>query len=120
MSASRGMRMAMIAPFAIVGMAVFVALGGFIMRALWNALLPPLFGLPSVTFWQALGLLVLSRLLFGGFGVHGMRGQRYRPVSERWPEMTPEQRERFRRGMWGRFGFAPTTREQDEREAPRL
>ena len=34
---------------------------------LWNWLMPAMFGLQTVTFWQALGLLVLSKILFGGF-----------------------------------------------------
>ena len=120
MSMSRGQRMMTIAPFAIAGMALFVALGGAIVRALWNALLPPLFGWPAVTFWQALGLLVLCRLLFGGFGMSGSRGGGHRrPLSERWKDMGPEERERFRRGMWGRMGFAPTSRAEDEGEPPR-
>lgn len=60
-----------IAPVAIVGFAVFVALGGWVVRALWNWLLPPLFGWHTITFWQALALLALCRILFGGFGMHG-------------------------------------------------
>ena len=121
MSTSRGVRMLMFAPLAIVGMALFAALGGVIVRALWNALLPPLFGWPVVTFWQALGLLVLSRLLFGGFGMGGARGgASRRPLSERWKDMSHDERERFRRGMWGRMGFAPSSREDDERDAPRI
>jgi hypothetical protein len=35
---------------------------------LWNWLLPPLFGWRQITFWQALGILALCRILFGGFG----------------------------------------------------
>jgi hypothetical protein len=41
-----------IAPLAIVALVLFVALGGAVVRLLWNWLLPPLFGWPQVTFWQ--------------------------------------------------------------------
>ena len=48
---------------AIVAVAVF----GFVVRGLWNALIPAIFGWHTITFWQAVGLLVLSKILFGGF-----------------------------------------------------
>jgi hypothetical protein len=92
-------------PVVILAFVLFVALGGEIVRFLWNALLPPLFGVPPITFWQALGVLVLSRILFGGFGLGGGSGRHYR---RRWEAMTPEERERIRermrarvRGRWG-------------------
>ena len=90
-----------IAPLAILGMLVFITIGGEIVMRLWNWLLPALFGWREVTFWQALGLLVLCRILFGGLGCRGFGHNNSR--------MTPEQRERFRQGMRKRFGFGPTT-----------
>ncbi len=83
-----------IVPAAILGMVLFTLLGGGIVRGLWNWLLPSLFGFPQITFWQALGILALSRILFGGFGLGGgHRGRR------RWGRMSPEERERFRHGI---------------------
>lgn len=97
-----------IAPFAIAGMILFVFLGGQLVRLLWNALLPELFGWPEITFWQALGLLVLSRILFGGSGFHGSGRSDYRRrMADRWAGMTPEERERVRQGWRGRLGFVP-------------
>ena len=94
------------APLALIGMALFAFLGGTVVRELWNWLLPSLFGWPRIHFWQAIGLLALCRLLFGGFGMHGSYGPRARRrIIERWEAMTPEERERFRQGMHGRFGF---------------
>ena len=79
---------------------------------LWNWLLPPLFGWRQITFWQALGILALCRILFGGFGCHGSwRSNFRRRMAERWEHMTPEERERFRQGMRGRCGFGPSTSE---------
>ena len=59
---------ALIAPPAIV---LFVWLFGELVMHLWNWLLPPLFGWHLITFWQALGLLLLSRILFGSWGSGG-------------------------------------------------
>ena len=67
----RWKRVLMIAPLAIVGMLLFAFIGGEIVLHLWNWLLPPLFGFRAVTFWQALALLALCRILFGGFGRGG-------------------------------------------------
>jgi hypothetical protein len=87
---------------------------------LWNWLAPPLFGLPLLGFWQALALLALCRILFGGFGFHGGRQPGYRGhmagrmadrmadrFAERWQRMTPEERERFRQRVRERCGFDP-------------
>jgi len=99
-------RWAFLAPLALLGFLLFIALGGVVVRELWNWLLPPLFGWHPVTFWQALGLLALCRILFGGFGIHGPpRSRLRRRMAERWDAMTPEERERMRQGMRGRFGF---------------
>lgn len=80
----------------------FVALGGFVVQQLWNWLLPALFGVPSITFWRALGLLALSRILVGGWGFGGGSGHHYR---RRWEAMTPEERERVRQRMRERLGL---------------
>lgn len=108
------------APLAILAVLLFIVIGGEIVRLLWNALLPPLFGLPSITFWQALGILALSRILFGGFGCRGssrsnMRGRMADRmadrVAERWDAMTPDERERFRQRLRDRCGFDPVAGE---------
>ena len=101
-----------LAPLAILGMLALVALGGEIVLQLWNWLLPALFGLHQITFWQALGILILCRILFGRLGGSSSyrRGFRRR-MAERWEQMTPEERERFRQGMRGRCGLGPTASE---------
>ena len=96
-----------IAPAAIVGMAVFIAIGGEIVMLLWNWLVPGLFGWAHITFWQAIGLLALCRILFGGFGAHGIRSNVRRRMYERCEQMTPEEREKFRQGLHGKWGGAP-------------
>ncbi len=101
-------RMLMLAPLAIVGFAAFVAAGGWVVQHLWNWLLPTLFGWPVVSWWQAIGLLALCRILFGGFGMHGGPSSRFRGrMEDRWNRMSPEERERMREGIRGRFGGEP-------------
>ena len=109
---TRKMKLIFIAPLAILGIFLFIAIGGEIVLQLWNWLLPPLFGWREITFWQALGILVLCRILFGGWGSHGSgRSDFRRRMKERCENMTPEERERFQQGMRGRCGFGPSTSE---------
>jgi hypothetical protein len=78
---------------------------GFVVKQVWNWLMPSVFGLHLISFWQALGLLVLGRLLLGGFAGPFRRGMHWRGrMMERWAQMTPEERERFRAGVQGRCG----------------
>src|SRR5713101_785881 len=112
----RRKRLIWIAPLAILGMVVFIAIGGEIVLQLWNWLLPPLFGWRPITFWQALGLLALCRILFGGFGWHGsgrsnIRRRMEERMAERCEHMTPEERERFRQRMRERWVFGTSTSE---------
>ncbi len=101
-----------IAPLAILGVLLFAALGGEVVKLLWNWLLPPLLGWPQITFWQALGLLVLCRLLFRGFGFPGSSGSRMRRrMQEHTARLTPEEREQCRQRMRERWGFGPSTGE---------
>ncbi len=87
---------------------VFIALGGYVVMRLWNWLLPSLFAWHMITFWQALGLLLLCRILFVRIGSSGMaRANFRRRLKERWGHMTPEERERFRHGMRARCGSFP-------------
>jgi hypothetical protein len=87
-----------------------VALLSFVVMSLWNQLVPGLFGGPSLHFWQAAGLLVLSRLLVGGLRGHSGHWHghwRNRMWRERWESMTPEERERLREKFKHRCGWGP-------------
>src|ERR1041385_8819797 len=102
---SRKKRLLLIAPLAILGMLLFIAVGDALVMQLWNWLLPQLFAWPEINFWQALGLLALCRILFGGFGLRGRgRSCTWGRTGGRCMQMTPEQRERFRQGVRERFG----------------
>lgn len=75
----------------------FVAVFGLAVMLLWNWLMPDLFGLQAISFWQAAGLLVLCKILFGGLGGHhhGHGCHHGNKLRERWENMTPEERERI-------------------------
>lgn len=93
---------------------IFIAGFGQAVLHLWNWLMPALFGLPAITFWQAVGLLSLSWILFGGFrgfggsARHSYGGRGRWEKWQRWQEMTPEERDALRealeRGACGRPG----------------
>ena len=90
----------------ILGILILVAIAviafGFAVEWLWNHLMPAIFGLHAISYWQALGLLVLGRILFGGFrGGHAGRGNWRARMIRRWEDMTPEERDKFRAGMRG-------------------
>lgn len=85
----------------------FVAVLSLVVMSLWNALIPSLFHGPTLQYWQAVGLLVLSRILFGGFrGRHGWHG-RGGMWRHRWESMTPEERERLRARFKHGCGWEP-------------
>jgi len=87
--------------------ALLIAVCGEVVMHLWNALVPELFGLRAITFWQGVGLLVLCRILFGGLGCHGSDRDSGRRRAER-ENMTPEEREKFRQGLRSRCGGLET------------
>lgn len=87
---------------AITAFIVFIAIGGVAVLELWNWLLPTLFGVPQISFLQALGILALSRILFGGSGLSTIkRSSSRRPAAERWEALTTEEREFLRQRARG-------------------
>jgi hypothetical protein len=77
----------------------FIAALGWVVMALWNAVIPAAFaGARVIDYAHALGLLVLSRILFGGLRGHG--GWHGRRHWRRWEQMTPKEREKFQQGRF--------------------
>ncbi len=98
-----------IVPLAILAMLLFAVIGGEVVLRLWNWLLPPLFGWRQITFWQALGLLILCRIFLGGSRWRSPgRSSFRRCMAERCQPRTPEEREQFRQRVREYFGFGPT------------
>jgi hypothetical protein len=116
----RGMWIGKIIVFVVLAVGVF----GLATQLLWNWLVPALFNGPVLTYWQTLGLLVLSKILFSGFGGKGGRWGHHhqagpwRPYwKERLGNMSPEDRERFRQKMkdkwcgWGEDASNASTKD---------
>jgi hypothetical protein len=83
-------------PLLAVLFVVVLAGFGFVVMGLWNWLMPALFGLKLIGYWQAIGLISLSKIMFGGFRSSGGRGGcRLHGLREGRTQRTPEERENF-------------------------
>ncbi|NQU54773.1 MAG: hypothetical protein HQ522_19810 [Bacteroidetes bacterium] len=82
--------------FAPLAIAAGVYIFGSVVMLLWNGILPDLFGFGTITFWQALGILVLSKILFGGFGGRCRHGHSGRHKNDKWMHLNPEEREKMK------------------------
>jgi hypothetical protein len=86
--------------FIPIAIAAGVFLFGSVVMLLWNALLPAVIGVGTITFWQALGILILSKILFGGFsGGHGHHRSHHHgrhDMHGKWMHLNPEEREKMK------------------------
>lgn len=94
---------------ALLALGIFVF--GFLVMQLWNILIPDIFHGPTLTFWQAVGILVLSHILFRGVGGWGHSGWKHnhwkRKLEAKLAAMTPEEREKFKEEYRRRCGWNP-------------
>jgi hypothetical protein len=99
-------KFAAFAAFAVVLLCAAAA-AGWVVMTLWNAVLVDALGAKALGYWQALGLLLLCRILFGNWGPRRM-GPPGDPgaMREKWGSMSPEQRERFKEHWKARCGPA--------------
>jgi len=98
--------------FRVMGIVMFlamIAVFSVIAMLLWNALMPEIFGFSALSYWQAAGLLVLARILFGGLGSgHWGSFERHggfhhgNALREKWLNMTDEERKEFLHSNWKR------------------
>ena len=99
----RGWWIAKMVVFGVLAVILF----GWVTMSLWNWLVPVLFSGPVINIWQAFGLLILSKILFSGFGggkhksSWGHRGSYYWKANwkEKYSKMTPEEREQLKERM---------------------
>lgn len=102
----------------------------YIVMMLWNWLMPMIFNLSVINFWQAAGILILAKIFFGfsrwGGGHHWGRQHYYwkEKMEERLKNMTPEERERFRAewkqrcGVWGKhYDWGAEKKAEEESKA---
>lgn len=106
----------------LVCVAAFISLFSFIVMKLWNAILPDVLHVTTINFWQAMGILVLSKILFGGFGGWGHKKHEWKKrMDQKWGNMSPEERSNFKEA-WekrfeGRFGRRWCQPDNDRYEA---
>ncbi len=110
-----------IARFAAIAVVVLFVIG-YVMMALWNALIPDLFKGPVITYWQAVGLLLLSHFLFHGWGrwrySGGWRHRRWKHrIEERLASMTPEERKKYEEEWRRRCGWVPGEESESKPQA---
>ena len=86
-----------IAVFVLCVIAMFFAVSAIVML-LWNYLLPEILGVKAISFWQASGILILSKILFGGFqGKKGFGREKFQQLKEeRMSGMTDEEKEKLK------------------------
>ncbi len=114
MKRTRAGRFLMMGAFGIIAVLAF----GWLVMALWNAILPAVLGVNAISFLQALGILLLSKILFGGFGGRGFRGGPRghlwkQQMKEKWNTMSDEEREKFKAEWKNRCGMRFGRQPQD-------
>jgi Ca2+/H+ antiporter, TMEM165/GDT1 family len=99
-------------PFIVLAVAVFSA----VVMLLWNAIIPDLFKLGTITYWQALGLLVLSKILFGGWhGPHHRWHRHHHMWREQWMGMSEEEKAKYREEWKSRWCCGEASAETPKR-----
>jgi hypothetical protein len=98
-----------------VGMTLLV---GLVVMGLWNAILPAVLGIKTITFLQALGILLLSKILFGGFhgGFRGRGAQWKQRMQQKMGNMTLEEKEKFKAEWRNRCGPRWNMHRKDTRD----
>lgn len=83
----------------IICVAAVAALLGYVVMLLWNCVMVDVLHVQPLSYWQAFGLLVLCKILFGGIKGFGRRGGHHgwkKEIQEKWHHMTPEEREKIK------------------------
>jgi len=93
--------------FIPIAIAAGVFVFGTLVMFLWNSILPLVFGISTITFWQALGILVLSKILFGGFGAGHAHSSSWHDRRSKWMHFNPEEREKMREEWRNRCSTQP-------------
>ena len=104
----KGSRVAMYIGMGGLFIAGFFLLG-WVVQLLWNWLMPDITGWKMISYWQAMGLLLLSKILFKGFLWNGNKwgGGRWKSHhwKSKWEKLSPEDRERFKQKMREKCGW---------------
>jgi len=100
----KGLRIFGLVILGAIGVSFLAFIFGYFVMLLWNWLMPMLFDLPIITFWQAVGIVILARLIFGGFKHGKTDTEKHKPVKEhffdRWKD---EYHKHHKAGDWKYF-----------------
>ena len=108
----KGLKIAMMAVLGITAFLLFI-LG---LQNLWNWLIPEIIGWNSISYWQAMGLFILSKILFKGFAWHaGNKSHWGNHWKTKWQSMNPDDREKFKQKMRERCGWMVSPREEESK-----
>ena len=103
-------------PFFILIMIAGFFLLSWIVMLLWNYIMPALLNTAFITYWQSVGLLLLSKIVFGGFrrrpgGFRSYEGNKCGPPWRRkWMQMSDEEKAKFKE-EWRRRKASPNSSE---------
>jgi hypothetical protein len=101
--------------FAFIALAALALFGGVVML-LWNAILPEVAHVGKLSYWQAVGLLILCKILFGGFRPGTRGGDRWKKGAawrDKWAGMSEEERLKFRQEWQDRCARRKSGEEKD-------
>ena len=94
---------------------LFVTLISTVLMLLWNWLLPEIFGLPEISFWQAFGLLLLSKIIFGLPKGHKGHAAKWRPqFVSKWQNVSPEEKKQWKQKFAEKWGCHMDKEEDNE------
>jgi len=107
--------------FGILAFLAMIAAFSAAAMFLWNALMPQVFALPVLSYWQSMGMVILAKIFFGGMGPGrmGMRGfgiaRHGNPLREKWLNMSEDERKEFLRDRQGFSRFHEFFNEQSDK-----
>jgi hypothetical protein len=86
--------------FILLAPVLFFGIGAIVML-LWNAILPAIIHVETINFWQAIGLLLLSKILFSGFRHgyshrHPYSHSKHSYLRDKWLNMSDEEKAKFK------------------------
>ncbi len=102
----------------LVFITLFAFLFGFIVQQLWNALMPSLFNLKTITYWQGFGLVILARILIGTFGSGMGKRSHYHKMKHYGPGYDEDSDNQwYVRGGWNKWKYYNKYWKEEGKEA---
>lgn len=83
----------------IFSVLAFIFLIPYVLMLLWNGILPKVIHVETISYWQAVGIFIISKILFGGLKMKGCGGEKQKitqKLQDKWMNMTPEEKEIFK------------------------